>query len=240
VGLSSEHSARVSVVAAEKAELQFIGTPFTTPNAARCHTNENGSPFMNNSNDLTDPATEGDDYRSFERDVLPLAGDLHRRARSYTKNAADAEDLVQDTLLKAFRAFDQLRGETHLRAWLLCIMRNTWISNHRASQRRPAEILSGDIADGHLDAVVTPTAAHAVSAEHQALRHELDPELVVALQALSADVRKTVYYVAIRGMGCREAAEILGIPEGTVLSRMHRTRIKLRQSLSMDSRGHAA
>jgi RNA polymerase sigma-70 factor (ECF subfamily) len=195
---------------------------------------------MNDSNDLTDSARDGDDGRSFERDVLPLVGDLHRRARSYTKSAADAEDLVQDTLLKAFKAFGQLQGETHVRAWLLCIMRNTWISNHRASQRRPAEVLTGDIADGHLDSVVAPAAAHAVSAEHQALRHVMDPKLVVALQGLSADIRETVYYVAIRGMGCREAAKMMGVPEGTVLSRMHRTRVKLRQSLDMDSRGHAA
>ena len=89
--------------------------------------------------------------RKFERHVLPLSGDLRGRARSYTNNDADADDLVQDTLLKAFKAFDELRDESHLWGWLVCIMRNTWISNHRATQRRPAEVLNGEIAEGRLD-----------------------------------------------------------------------------------------
>jgi len=183
-------------------------------------------------------ASEDDSDQRFERDVLPLAGDLHRRAWAYTKNSADAEDLVQETLLKAYKAFGQLRADTQLRAWLMCIMRNTWISNFRAAQRRPDEVLIGDVADGRLDS--ESSHGHAVSAEYQALSHVLDPELVSALLALSEDVRETVYYVAIRGMGCREAAEAMGVPEGTVLSRMHRTRIKLRESVSMESRGLAA
>ena len=197
---------------------------------------------MNNSIDTDStwrPMTsEADTDQRFERDVLPLAGDLHRRACAYTKNSADAEDLVQETLLKAYRAFGRRREDTQLRAWLMCIMRNTWISNFRATQRRPSEVLVGDIADGTLDS--ESSHRHAVSAEYQALSHVLDPELVTALRALSADVRETVYYVAIRGMGCREAAEAMGVPEGTVLSRMHRTRIKLRESVSMESRGLAA
>lgn len=193
-------------------------------------------------NDATHGRSTADDEleRRFERDVLPLTGDLRRRAWSYTKNAADAEDLVQETLLKAFRAFDRFREDTHLRAWLVSIMRNTWISNHRTSQRRPTEVLSGHVADGHLDAVALPLAAHALSAEHHALRHVLDPELVEALQALPADIRKTFYYVAICGMASRQASEVMGIPEGTVLSRMHRARIKLRRALGVDSSGRAA
>ena len=106
---------------------------------------------MNNNNDLSrhSSATAGDlPFRSFERDVLPVAGDLYRRALAYTKNDAHADDLVQETLLKAYKAFDKLRLETHLRAWLLCIMRNTWINNYRADLRRPVETLVGDIADG--------------------------------------------------------------------------------------------
>jgi len=90
---------------------------------------------MNNDNDLSrhSSATAGDSVRSFERDVLPLA-----------------EDLVQETLLKAYTAFDKLRLETHFRAWLLCIMRNTWINNHRADPRRPVKTLVGDIAETRL------------------------------------------------------------------------------------------
>jgi RNA polymerase sigma-70 factor (ECF subfamily) len=185
-------------------------------------------------------ATDDEMARKFEREVLALSGDLRRRAWSYTKNDADADDLVQETLLKAFRAFDRLREDTNLRGWLVCIMRNTWISNYRTAQRRPAEVLSGDFADGHLDSGALPEAARTSSAEHQALRHVMDPNLLAALLALPADTRKTIYYVAVCGMGSREAAEIMGIPEGTVLSRMHRFRIKLRESLCVESREHAA
>jgi RNA polymerase sigma-70 factor (ECF subfamily) len=176
----------------------------------------------------------------FDREVLALSGDLRGRAWSYTKNDADADDLVQETLLKAFRAFDRLREDTNLRGWLVCIMRNTWISNYRTAQRRPAEVLSGDFADGHLDFGALPEVARAHSAEHHALRHVMDPDLLAALLALPADMRKTIYYVAVCGMGSRGAAEIMGIPEGTVLSRMHRSRIKLRESLCVESREHAA
>jgi RNA polymerase sigma-70 factor (ECF subfamily) len=184
--------------------------------------------------------TEHEMARMFEREVLALRGDLRRRAWFYTKNDADADDLVQETLLKAFKAFRRLRMDTDLRQWLVCIMRNTWISNYRTTQRRPAEVLSGDFADGHLDSGALPGAARAPSAEHHALRHVMDPDLLAALLALPADTRKTIYYVAVCGMGSREAAEIMGIPQGTVLSRMHRIRTKLRESLIVESREHAA
>src|SRR5262245_26656223 len=82
-----------------------------------------------------------DSLRCFERDVLPLVDDLHWPAFKYTQNAADAEDLVQETLLRAFKAFGRLDNGKHLKAWLLTIMRNTWISNHRARVRRPNEYL---------------------------------------------------------------------------------------------------
>jgi len=141
--------------------------------------------------------------------------DLYRRALAYTKNDAHADDLVQETLLKAYKAFDKLRLETHLRAWLLCIMRNTWINNYRADLRRPVETLVGDIADGQLDSVVPHGSGHVLSAEHQALRHMLDPELAAALLTLSEDMRETVYYVAVLGMKCREEAELMGVPAGT-------------------------
>ena len=184
--------------------------------------------------DATRSTIGEEQQRKFERHVLPLCGDLRSRARSYTKNDADADDLVQETLLKAFKAFDELRDESHPWGWLVCIMRNTWISNHRATQRRPAEVLSGEIAEGRLGARALTEAACAVSAEHHALRHVMNPGLIASLQELSVEIRKTLYYVVICGMDTRGAAGILGIPEGTVLSRMHRARIKLRQSLVVD------
>ena len=183
--------------------------------------------------DSTSPRSEMelDPDRRFERDVLPLVGDLERRAWSYTKNSADAEDLVQETLLKAYKALARLSGDTQLRAWLLCIMRNAWISNYRTGLRRPSEVLVGDIAGSQLDSAGSEGSGHALSAEHQALHHVLESDLAEAMLSLSEDARETFYHIAIRGMGCREAAEAMGVPVGTVLSRMHRTRIKLRRSL---------
>ena len=161
-------------------------------------------------------------HSEFERDVLPLTAELYRRAVGYTNNAADAEDLVQETLLKAFNAFDRLRDDTYLRAWLLRIMRNTWISDYRARLRRPAESLVGEFDDA---------AEHEMSAENQVFRHRLDPDVSAALLSLSAEMRETLYWVAMEGMTYREAADIMGIPEGTVMSRMHRGRASMRRSL---------
>lgn len=137
-------------------------------------------------------------------------------------NAADAEDLVQETMLKAYNAFDRLDDHTYLKAWLLRIMRNTWISDHRARLRRPTERLVGEIDDG---------AEYALSAESQVFRDQLDPDVSEALFALSAQMRETLYWVAVEGMTYRETADIMGVPEGTVMSRMHRSRASMRRSL---------
>lgn len=189
-----------------------------------------------------DRTPERDDVlEAFERAVLPLAGDLHRRAYAYTRNVADAEDLVQETLLRAFRAFDRLDEDPQLKAWLLCILRNAWISKHRASRSRPAESLIGILGDEQCD-VAAPGAS---SAEHVVLRDMPDPRVRAALSALPDPVRLTVYYIAVVGLSCREVAAVMDVPEGTVMSRMHRGRLRLRRSLhdcwavSHHQRGHA-
>jgi RNA polymerase sigma-70 factor, ECF subfamily len=162
------------------------------------------------------------DDSDFERDVMPFSAELYRRALGYTRNAADAEDLVQETLLKAFKAYHKLCGEPHFRAWLLRIMRNTWISDYRSRLHRPVENLVGDVEDG---------VDTAISAEGQVFRQQLDPDVSAALGALSNAMRETLYWVAIEGMSYREVADIMGVPEGTVMSRMHRGRAGMRRSL---------
>jgi RNA polymerase sigma-70 factor (ECF subfamily) len=176
-----------------------------------------------------DRTPERDDVvmAAFERTVLPLAGDLHRRAYTYTHNVADAEDLVQETLLRAFRAFDRLGEDPQLKAWLLCILRNVWISKHRALRSRPPESLVGTLGDDQWD--MAADGAH--SAEHLVLRDMPDPTVRAALSALPDPVRLTVYYIAVVGMSCREVAAVMDVPEGTVMSRMHRGRLRLRRSL---------
>jgi RNA polymerase sigma-70 factor (ECF subfamily) len=168
---------------------------------------------------------------SFERDVAPLRPDLYRHALSLTRNHADAEDLVQDTMLKAFRGYDRLRPDTFLKAWLFTIMKNTWISNFRAAGRRPSETLWGDVSDVDFGSVTTAGAVEAGSAESEVLRHEIDPHLVAALGGLSEEMQATVFHVVVEGMLCRDVAKLLGISTNTVLTRMHRSRRALRRSL---------
>ncbi|ORB28707.1 sigma-70 family RNA polymerase sigma factor [Mycolicibacterium parafortuitum] len=163
------------------------------------------------------------DDTEFERAALSLAPMLKRRAYGYTGNAADAEDLVQETLLKAYRAFPRLGPDPYLKAWLLSILRNTWIAKYRAAQCRPAETLTAEFQDGDTGAV---------SAEELVLRDIADDRLVAALAELSEPMRLTVYYTAVEGMSCREVARVMGVPEGTVMSRMHRGRAQLRRRLS--------
>ncbi|MGE2716728.1 sigma-70 family RNA polymerase sigma factor [Mycolicibacterium litorale] len=184
---------------------------------------------------MSDPTnTDGNDVRGehtcrFEREVIPLTKDLYRSAFAYTRNAADAEDLVQETLLRAYRAFETLSGEYRLKAWLLSIMRNTWISRYRASLRRPAESLVGDLTDGHLNGGAGSPDTY--SAEDLVLANMPDPQLVAALVTLPESLRLTLYYVAVQGLSCHEAATAMGIPKGTVMSRMYRSRHQLRRIL---------
>ncbi|MET0704859.1 MAG: RNA polymerase sigma factor [Mycobacterium sp.] len=175
---------------------------------------------------------------SFEYDVMPLREDLHRLALRLTTNHADAEDLVQDTLLKAFRGYPRLRPETYLKAWLFTVMRNTWISNHRAAGRRPPETLWGDIGDAGVGAVINPGDVEVRSAEAEALSFEVDPRLIAALGDLSDEMQTTVFHVVVEDMLCRDVAKLLGVPMNTVLTRMHRSRGALRRSLARSAGQH--
>ena len=167
---------------------------------------------------------------SFDDDVAPLRAELHRYAVNLTRNSPDAEDLVQETMLKAFKAYGRLRPETFVKAWLFTIMRNTWFSSCRVSQRRP-EVLLADMTDVDHRPTVADTHASS-SAEQEVLREEIDPDLVAALTGLSEEMRATVFHVVVGDMLCRDAAELLGVSTNTVLTRMHRSRHALRRALT--------
>jgi RNA polymerase sigma-70 factor, ECF subfamily len=170
--------------------------------------------------DVTDDHTDA----RFRDQVLPELEVLYRVARRLTGSAADAEDLVQDTLLKAYRAFDRFDGR-YLRAWLLTIMRN----HHRNQlrKRRPdllddevAQRLPGRGQDARRDGV-----------DEQAFHHDLDPVVRDALRSLSPKHRSVIALVDLDGLSYREAAELLGVPVGTVMSRLHRARSRVRSRL---------
>jgi RNA polymerase sigma-70 factor (ECF subfamily) len=204
-------------------------------------TRQDGMHDMSDDIDRAISKTDGDPVPthftgSFEHDVAPLRTDLYRHALRLTRNPADAEDLVQDTLFKAFRAYDRLRPNTFLKAWLVTIMKNTWISNYHVANRRP-ETLMSDVSDARFSTAAGFEALESCSAEWEVLRREMDPTLVKALNELSEEMRATVYHVVVEGMLCREVAELLGVSTNTVLTRMHRCKRALRRSLEETADG---
>ncbi len=155
--------------------------------------------------------------------VLPEIDVLLRVAMSMTSQRADAEDLVQDTLLRAWRSIDTFDG-SHPRAWLLTILRNAEISRHR--RQRPMLL---DDPDRAADADNSETA---VSAEDLVVGQTFDAVVDAALAALPTKFRQPVLLVDVDGLSYAEAAEALGVPEGTVMSRLHRARGRIRQRLA--------
>ena len=168
----------------------------------------------------------------FEHRILPLISDLHRRALRMTPQHADAEDLVQDTLAKAFAGFDSLRPDSNIYAWLHRIMVNTHISNCRKTQRRPAQQLAEQITDPQMAVSATHSAIGLPSAEDQALKRFGDQDVMAAMRTLPEQFRITVYYADIEGLPCKEIAAVMNTPIGTVVSRLHRGRRLLRRLLA--------
>jgi RNA polymerase sigma-70 factor, ECF subfamily len=162
---------------------------------------------------------------AFREHVTPQIDVLLRVAGRLTHDPADAEDLVQETLLRAYRAIGRFDGR-HPRAWLLTILRNTWKNSLR--KRLPTPI---DDELGSLSAQRARGADGRRGAEETVLADQLDPDLARALAGLSPKMRSVVLLVDVDGLSYQEAADTLDIPEGTVMSRLHRARKKLRHQL---------
>ena len=167
----------------------------------------------------------------FEQHALPLLDQLYGGALRLTRNPADAEDLVQETYIKAFQAFDSFTQGTNLKAWMYRIMTNLYITNYRKAQRRPTQTSAEEITDYQLLSSASHESQGLESAEVEALKKLPTSEISEALNALSEDYRMVVYYADVEGLAYKEIAEILGVPLGTVMSRLHRGRKKLRDAL---------
>jgi RNA polymerase sigma-70 factor, ECF subfamily len=170
------------------------------------------------------------DRARFERDVLPFMGQLYPAALRMTRNPSDAEDLIQETFAKAFAGFHQFKPDTNLRAWLHRILANTFINSYRKKRREPVQDLGFDFQEDWQtgnDPLTPPVA----SAETQALERLADSEILQALRELPADFRVAIYLADIEGYPYRQIADMMGIPIGTVMSRLHRGRAKLKQRL---------
>jgi RNA polymerase sigma-70 factor, ECF subfamily len=168
----------------------------------------------------------------FEREVVPLREVLYRHAFRMSHNHADAEDLVQETMMKAYIYFDSFRSGTNLNAWLLRILTNTYISGYRQKRRRPVQYSIEQLTDQYLTEANSRSVASALrSAEDHALDSWPDNDLKAAMQALPAQFREVVYYADVEGFRYKEIATLTNAPRGTVMSRLHRGRRQLRTLL---------
>jgi RNA polymerase sigma-70 factor (ECF subfamily) len=161
----------------------------------------------------------------FERQVLPHLSTLQRAARRYAAGEADAEDLVQETLLKALGAWGRLREDSNVRGWLLTILRNTYINLWRRPRRRAAHLQLGAV-----EAFYSHDSADRIP-EKSFFAGWVDPHVREAIEDLPDEYRKTFLLQALEGHACESIAELLSVPVGTVKSRVHRARRQLRTRL---------
>jgi RNA polymerase sigma-70 factor (ECF subfamily) len=173
------------------------------------------------------------DQAQFAELAMEYMGSLYSAALRMTRNPADAEDLVQETYLKAYRAFGSFKEGTNLKAWLYRILTNTFINSYRARKRRPEQSELDDVEDlylfrrlGGLEAVSAGR-----SAEEEVLEHFTESDVKAAVESLPEQFRMAVLLADVEGFSYKEIAEILDIPIGTVMSRLHRGRRALQKAL---------
>jgi len=166
----------------------------------------------------------------FEKQVLPHLDSLYSAAMRMTRNSSDAEDLVQEAILLAFRHFEQFQRGTNVRAWLFRILTNTFINSYRKKSREPERVDMPDVEDFYFLSQAKRNNDLGSNPESQVLGKFLHDDITAAIDKLPDEFRMVVILNAVEGFAYQEIAEILDIPIGTVRSRLYRGR-KLLQKL---------
>jgi len=180
---------------------------------------------------VSNPAPVESDLESrFEQEAMPLLPNLYSAALRLTRNPTDAEDLVQETFLRAYRGFARFEPGTNLRAWLYRILMNTFINSYRKKQREPLTISEDEVDEWYLYSKMAERGAEP-SAETAVIEALPDEDVQDALASLPEQFRTAVLLADVEGFSYKEIAEIVGVPIGTVMSRLHRGRKALEKRL---------
>ncbi len=173
------------------------------------------------------------DQADFEKDAMEFVPQLYSAALRMTRNPADAEDVVQETFLKAYRAYHTFQAGTNLKAWLYRILTNTYINRYRKQVRRPNEVDFGEVEDLYLYKRLgsAESGRASRSAEDEVLEQFVDADVKEAVEELPEHFRMPVLLADVEGFSYKEIAEILDVPIGTVMSRLHRGRKALQKAL---------
>jgi RNA polymerase sigma-70 factor (ECF subfamily) len=174
----------------------------------------------------------------FERDVVSMRDPLYRHAFRLSQNHEDAEDLVQETMMKAYAAFHTFRVGTNLNAWLFRILTNTFINVYRKKKRQPAQCSTDEVPDQLLAKAHRHASPMGLrSTEELTLAALPDDDIKAAMEALPPQFREAVYFADVEGLRYAEIATITNAPKGTVMSRLHRGRRQLRGLLDHSASG---
>ena len=174
----------------------------------------------------------------FEAAAMPFVDSLYNTAFRMTRNAEDAEDLVQESYLKAYKYYDKFQEGTNFKAWLFKILKNTFINNYRRRQQRPPQSDFAEIEDSFETQVSDEVKRRIKSPEEELLEDVLDEDVQRALDDLPTDYRMAVVLADLEGFSYKEIAEILELPVGTVMSRLYRGRKLLEESMLSYARDH--